>query len=144
MPTIPLNELKAEIDHDPTGLGLPAMRDAGSDALIASTLNEVQSDIQIEIRLLWSYEMVAQIVPSEYDAVATQLRQRLDMTLGTQRVDIRSPHVRRTLLDAFPAGSTSRANMAALQKRNGSRAEELWGEEAAVTANDVAAAYGRG
>lgn len=55
-------------------------------------------------------------------------------------INVKSANVRAAVLSIFAAGTASRAALAALQTRKGSRAEQLFGSGTRITAEDLAKA----
>ena len=85
-----------------------------------------------------TWEMREAVVQSEYAALSAANRQWLDMILAGERVPTGAGNIRTGLLALFGAGTQTRTNLAALQTRTVSRAEELG--LGLVTPGDVALA----
>lgn len=131
--------LKAEITIDPTGIGLVSPYNAGQDGAVADALNLVRA-VSVTRLFVSSYEVLQNIVPSEWTALAAGPKQQLQTLLACPTLDASNANVRSWFTTIFGAGTQTRTNLAALQTRNGSRAEVLWGEGARISAADVAAA----
>lgn len=136
--------LKAEIDNDPTALGLVLLRNAGNDQGIADALNLVRQAINIDRDLVPAYEVVEAMVASEYASLSAAEKTRIQTIVGAGTIYVKGPNTRAAFAAAFGAGTTSRANLLALQQRKGSRAEQLWGSGTAITNSDVAKALRNG
>jgi len=127
--------LKTELQTDPTGLGYSIVDLAASHAL----LNELRVSIQIAQQMLPATDIIDATVFSELAATsATEQRMYIALT-GAGEVNVESANVRAAFMAIFPSGSTTRANLGALQSRDGSRAEELFGE--AVSLREVEGAF---
>lgn len=126
-------ELKTELDADPTGRGY-----TGVNAEDATLLNEVQGSISIsttEIRMRLVLEAIA---PGDWVGLTDAQRQALRLYASQDAINPNAPNVIAAFVDFF-TGATggTLAALQALQTRPGSRAEELWGEHARVTYEDL-------
>lgn len=124
-----LEDLKTEITTDPLGRGYASL----GDVEIAASLN--RPDRQPNRDTLDAGLLVASIVRSEYAALGNGEKDYLRLIAMAQTLPL-TQTVKVELSAIFPAGSQTRANLVALMKRPGSRAEELgFGH---VTPSDVA------
>lgn len=128
---VDLTELRTELDTDPLGLGYAGM----DDVTAADTINATVRSVEREF--LDSAEVVPAIDPAEWPADQA-VRDHLALVLGLDRVNVREPNIRALFGGAFPAGSNTRDALVALQTRDGTRAEELFGLGASVTPSQVA------
>lgn len=125
--------LKALIDATPDA---KAKADSGDDTGCAAVLNALPAVIdRTEIP---SHEVFEAVVPAEWSAITAAEKQRVQTILGMGTVNFGGPNTRAALGSAFGAGTTTRANLLALQSRAGSIPERDFGRD--VTANDVSAA----
>lgn len=154
--TAQLEQLATEINTDPTAIGYAPHITSGSDNAIADLLNEPRAGITIRRQDISTKELYESIDVADYAALpsnpnATQLsteRRFLAWLSGLQalgRVRLQNDDgtdtpVVKNLLTMFPAGSQTRARIIALATRLGSRAEQLFGANVAVTDDDVAKA----
>lgn len=143
--------LKSELQTDPNAYGYAATN--GNDVAKADLLNLARAAITIRrsdvpAKDLWEAIDVGDYTALQANPTATQLsleRRYLAWmtglpTFGTVRIlndDGSNGPVAANLLAMFPAGSTTRARIVALASRNGSRAEQLFGQGVVVTAQDV-------
>lgn len=129
--------LRIELDTDPLGLGYAGK----TSQQIADILNQVRQAIDRDIGVVPAWRLVAAVNPDEWAALPAQEKQRLALFVSAGFVDTQSANVRSALSAMFgpAAAPLTRAAIAALQSRKGSRAEQLFG--AAVTPQDVD--YGR-
>uniref|UniRef100_A0A7C4Y4W7 Uncharacterized protein n=1 Tax=Caldisericum exile TaxID=693075 RepID=A0A7C4Y4W7_9BACT len=132
--------LKNEFLTDPKGYGYRTYWDNGQDWKLAELINEVRSDIWIDRDIVPTYEIFEAIVPTEWDALTTAEKQRMQLILSMEQVNVKGENTRLAFQKAFASGTTTRNNLLALLKRNGSRAEELFGAGTVVTWDDVARA----
>jgi hypothetical protein len=114
--------LRAELlGTEPGSLGYTGL----SDQAAADKLNATNTGRTLPRAVIPTWEMREAIVQSEYAAATAANRQWLDMILAGENVTAAPGNIRTGLLAIFAAGSTTRANLAALQTRTVSRAEEL-------------------
>lgn len=130
--------LKAECVADSTALGLAAPFAAGSLNSVAALLNATKAAIRVDRDYVASYEVFEAIVSSEWTALSAANKQLLQTLLACNPVYAKGPNTRAAFLAIFAAGTATRTNLAALQTRDGSRAEQLFGR--LVTVADVEAA----
>lgn len=130
---MPLNyaQLKTELQTDPLTLGYAALLAAGNHGAVADVLNQSRTAVP-------AWEVFDAIVPAEWASLTAQEKQRIQTILSMGTVSVHGTNTRNSFLAAFAAGTTTRSNLAALQTRQGSRAEFLFGQP--VTAADVAQA----
>lgn len=122
--------LKAELTNDPLARGYSGMGDEAA----ANSLNTVNRTINR--RTVPTYEIFEAIVATEYDALTTAVKARVNLLLGLSDVLVNGANAQATLLGAFVAGSATRANLIALAKEPCSRGVELG--LGAITPSDVA------
>lgn len=145
--TAQIATLKTEITTDPRAYGWPALYNAGNDTGLAAALNQPRDGtagtgpaISINRGYITSQELVEAVVQSEMPASANQRDWLIMVTQGDRvRVDTNST-ARTGLLAIFGAATATRANLTAASSRPGSRAEELFGRDVAVSADDIARA----
>lgn len=112
-----------------------------SDGEVADMLNAIDPTILIDRQTITGNEFLNAVVPAEYAALVDPEAKAWVRALFTKdEIDIRSPAIRTIVASLFPVGSTTRANLAALQKRPGSVAEQLFGIGTVVSHVDVAEA----
>jgi hypothetical protein len=131
--------LKTEIQTDPQALGFAAMLAAGSDQPIADALNLVRAGAayQVNREAITSALFISQMDPTEFAALTQAQLLRLEVILTGGTVDINDTRTQSNLLGIFPNPGTTKTNVAALLKRQGSRAEVVLGRGTVVTASDV-------
>ena len=130
--------LKAEVQTDPLALGYATPLAAGNHAALADLLNQVRSGISIDLETVQAWAVFNAIVPAEWAALSAQEKQRIQIILSMGTVSVKGANTRSAFLAAFAAGTTTRTNLAALQTRVGSRAEQLFSQS--VTPADIAQA----
>jgi len=129
--------LKTEITTDPTARGYAAPYAAGSDIEVANLLNEIQAGIEVDVPFLDAWELQGAIVATEFAALDADRRALWSNILVAGRIEVQNTNVRNQILLIWVAGTTTRSNIAALQTRNGSRAEQLFGFGTTVTHSQV-------
>lgn len=110
--------LKAELTNDPIGRNYASLSDEG----VANSLNA--NDRQPNRDTLEAGYLVASIVQAEYGTLSAAQKDYLRLIAMAQTLPLTAT-VKQELASIFPANSTTRANLLALMKRPGSRAEEL-------------------
>jgi hypothetical protein len=164
MPLTPaqLTALKNEITDDTVGYGYAPHMVAGSDNALTDLLNRPRDGtdgtppISIRRRNVSSQEIWEAIDVSDFPALtgtptAAQLsseRRNLAWLTGLASIptirllndDGSNTPIIANLDRLFPAGTNSRTRLVALGSRFGSRAEQLFGRDVMVTAEDVARA----
>jgi len=111
--------LKTEITTDPAGLGYAGKTDQ-QIADIMNTRNRSVNRITVP-----AYEVWEAIVPAEWAAVSAQEKQRVQTILSMGTVSVLGANTRASFAAAFAAGTTTRANLVALQTELKTRGEEL-------------------
>ena len=141
MPTV--QQVKAELDADPLGLGYAALESAQNWNGLVALLNQVPRQV-IDRRMVRIQELTEAIVYSEFATRSAGERDALlwIATTSDQALDPQNPNVRAFFAGTFsgPGGALTRANLIALQTRQGSRAEFLWGDGVIVNDSLVEAA----
>lgn len=142
MPTPTVEQLASEISTDPAGLRLPILAQQARDHAIAAVLNLVRQGVSYEVfrGSIESYEIINATNPAEWTALSSAEKQRYQTIVGAGKVDTSSANVRAAFLAMFAAGTTTRTALIALGKRQGSRAEVLWGPDTTITPEQVGAA----
>jgi hypothetical protein len=128
---IDLAALKTELLTDPTGRGYAAPLATGTDWMAADLLNAVQAGISIDRGVIPAYEIINATVASEWTALSAAERQRYQTLTGAGQVDSSNANVRAAFAAMFAAGPT-RTALTALLTRQGSRAEQLFGQSVSV------------
>ena len=111
--------LAAELKNDPLNRGYAAM----TDQQIVDSLNAVDRTLPRDA--VPTSEVFEAIVPEEYAALTAAQKASVNLILSLDSVRVNGANTRGALLDAFGPGKTTRANLAALQTRPVSRAEEI-------------------
>lgn len=138
---IDLAALKAELVADPSALGYAAPLASGGDNTLADLLNAPRAGITVYRGIIDGREIVSATTPAEFLALTTaQQSLYLAITGASGGVDTSNALVRSAFTTMFAAGTATRAALAALAIRSGSRAEQLWGAGTVVDYMTVAAA----
>lgn len=128
-----LAALKTELTTDPAVLGYASHITAGRMGELAKLINEVRGTIVISRGVIETHEIFEATDPTEWGALSADEKQRYQGILSMGTVDVDGDNVRDAFLAMFAAGSTTRANLAALRTRDGSRADELFGSDVSFT-----------
>jgi hypothetical protein len=132
---IDIAELKTEIQTDPLALGLTFDEPQGT----ADKLNLVRPTIAIERTGLQGLELQKSVIGAEFVALSSEKRDAwltLMIIATSDGLDAADSAIMAQIQQIW-TGTTTLTNLAALQSRDGSRAEQLWGEGGNVTAKNV-------
>jgi len=138
--TAQIAALKAELQADPAGLGYATPYGLGDDAGVARILNTVQPGVAYSIfkNAIPLRDMVANVASAEFTTLtATQLAQLQFLFLGASSVDASDLNTRNIITAIFAGKTATLTNFATLAKRQGSRAEVLFGIGVSVSDSDV-------
>jgi hypothetical protein len=111
--------LKSELDDDPEGRGYSGMTDAEA----ADDLNAEYREANVES--VTGQQIFEAAFPAEYDALSAGQKATFHAIVGMGDILVNGTNTKAALLAIFATGTTTRANLAALQKRPVSRATEL-------------------
>src|SRR5262245_29627954 len=139
------DQLKTELQTDPLTLGYnidPTYYvQNNNDAALAPMLNAMGTGTAFQVdNVITNAQLWGAIVSDELTALVTQQRTLLQIALQVPSYDLGVTETKKKLGDIFPAGSVTRSNLQALQKRQGSRAEVLFGRGTTIRIADVACA----
>jgi len=140
-----VQKLHDELTTDPLALGYnvdPTFYVThNDDAALTPMLNEVRTGTAFQVNnVISSAKLWEVIVSDELTALAATQRTLLQIALMVTSFDLGISEVQKKLGDIFPAGSVTRSNLQALQKRQGSRAEVLFHRGMTITIANVACA----
>lgn len=133
-----LLQLKTELETDPSGLGYAGPWAAGDNGTLTAILNEIRPGITVEIAEADPQSVQACVVASEYAAISDVQRRAWGCIVGLPTIPVKNAAIRAQILAIWAAGTATRANLAALQTRPGSRAEQLFGAGTVVSHQDIA------
>ena len=111
--------LKTEIETDSLSRGYSGM----TDLEVATDLNIVYREV--DVQSVSGQEIFETVIPSEYNALTDKQINLLHAIMGMGSILVNGTNTRTALLTMFGAGTTTRSNLGALQKRDVSRAQEL-------------------
>src|SRR3990172_2184325 len=130
---ITLSALKSEIDSDPTALGYAGK----NDQEVADLLNTLNPSIRIDRDIVSTWEVIEATVPSEWASLSADEKNRYGIFASLGTINLKGTNIRNAFGAMFAAGTTTRANLIAIQKRDGTRAEQLFGSGVGVSLLDV-------
>lgn len=156
---MPINDavLKTEIDTDPNGYGLVAMRDEGNDQGIADALNLERDTITVKRTDVTAAEIFQSVnmadmpaLPTNPNAAALSQERRdlawltglgaIDRALRLINDDGTNTQIRANLARIFSTATQTRDRLEALGTRIGSRAEQLFGAGTSISHSHVSTA----
>lgn len=140
-----LSALRTEFLTDPIGFGFSTMIAAGNDVGLAETMNSVTRNASlaavstIEISQVTALVLQQQVVGTEYLALSQGARDLWNaiLTTATEGLVISNTLIRGQVTAIWSAGTTTRSNLSALQRRRAARAEILGGEGTVTLVNDA-------
>ena len=137
-----IDELKKELQSDPNNLGFASAITAGDENAVADLLNAKRSGggYQVDRDPVTPSEVFAAMDPGDFALLTTTDLARLQVILSVPRIDLTVSSIQTMVTNVFTLGAVSRQSLVLLQKREGSRAEVLWGPGTVVTTNQVDAA----
>ncbi len=122
---IDLVALASELTNDPLALGYVNRDPVGNH----EKLNQIRTTIQIDRDIIPSYEVLDATIPAEYTAISASEKEIYTLFVSAGEINVRSANTRSALAAMFLGGTTTRTNLRALQSNNGSRAQQLFGEQ---------------
>ena len=145
-----ISQLATELNTDPAGLGYSPLVAAGRDAALVDALNQVRPGgaFQVDRERVPTWAIFGSIDAAEFLALTATQREQLLVLLNAGQVDLSNANIRNILVccgagagtGIFANPSATRTNLIALAKRQGSRAEVLWGSGTVVNGRDVSLA----
>jgi len=141
---IDLPSLRAEIESGPLAVELAPHVTAGSMQAIADILNRKDSCCQVD-NFVTVFDLEEAVDPADWpQSGADQWRRDLwrDILLSVgleEGINANATNLRAKVLLVFDPATNTRTNLMALQTRNGSRIEELFGVGVSVSHKQVAA-----
>jgi len=143
---IDLAVLKTEINTDPTGLGLPALVTAGNHTEIARLLNEVKASIQVD-NFVSAFDIEEAVDPADWPTPSNVQWKRdlwrdvlLSISSEVGEINANATNLKAKVQLVFDPATSTRTNLAALQTRDGSRIQELFGSDEQVSHGTVSEA----
>ena len=112
-------KLKVELTVDPLARGYAGM----SDTQAADSLNALNRTVNVAS--VTGQDIFEAVVPGEYAALTADQKSLLHALIGMGTIKVNATNTKAALLAMFGAGTTTRANLVALQKTPCSRATEL-------------------
>lgn len=136
---ITIAALKTEFTTDPTGLGYAAFLANGSDQSLADTINLPRASIQVGNENVGAFQLIGAINHTDFAALTALLLAKLQVLLLPGFVDATNANTQAIITDLVSAASAgTKTAVAALMTRNGSRAEQLFGNNQVVTIQQAA------
>ncbi len=137
--TVPFSiaALHAELVTDPAGLGY--VLDSGDQNALADLLNVWRpgGSYQVDRDPVTVSQVFSVVAPDDFAALTSTQLAQLQTIFTLPTVNLAVGNVRDNLAGIFGTNSVTQQAILALQKREGSRAEALWGKGAFVTVNEI-------
>jgi hypothetical protein len=111
-----LQTIKTELDTDPLTLGYSGMDDATAAAKLREVPASSETGRQRNRAEVQSYEVFEATLKSEWEALGATDKSLYDTMLSMGLINVEGSNTRTTFLALFGAGTTTRANLSALQK----------------------------
>lgn len=132
---------------DPAGVGYQPELNEGSYTDVARMQNDVDHYAgTIDRAVIAPEEFQCGVVAREWQALAQREFDMWSDLLGLGQIPVRDPNLRQQVRAIWPArpdpdpdpeAQNTLENLAALQRRPGTRAEEIWGDGSLTTADDI-------
>lgn len=131
--------LRAELLTDPAQLGYAGAVSEGDQNELVLLVNMARAGggYQVNRAPVTPSEVFASIDSDDFLTLTTTDLARLQVILTVPRIDLSAGRIRAMVANVFQTGSATRQELAALQMREGSRAEVLWGAGKIVTLNEI-------
>lgn len=136
-------QLKSELATDPQALGYAAAFAAGDHGTPASLINLVRAGAayQVDRELIPAHMLFASVDATEFAALTTLQLTQLSAILASGQIDLSKANIRTMLSAIFPSGGPTRTALIALAKRQGSRAEVLFGPGTTLSNQHISQAW---
>jgi hypothetical protein len=132
--------LNTELTNDPKNRGYAVPMAAGDTGEVARLLNEQLPTESVERASITPQEAQAAVDVADFKALTAGAQRAWLAIVGLPEVPVKNPQIRAQVAAIWGPGTATRANLVALQTRDASRAEVLFGEGISVTHLDVARA----
>lgn len=140
--SITIAALITEINTDPTGLGLVALKNAGNATQLVVVLNQVRAGIVVTREPVTASFLFSRIDPTEFEALTAIQLQRLQVILTVPELNLNDLSTRTILANIFVSRPTTLGNLNQARNRLGSRIEQLAGTGTLVDIEQISKAIG--
>ena len=132
--------LNTELTTDPAVLGYAVHVAAQAHAHLASMLTDLAiHSATVDVTTVSVVDVQCAVVGSEWAALTTNQLLLWQTILQLQEgIPTFHANMKAQIQEIWGVGTTTRANLAALQTKTGTRAEELWGDGSRITPSNVA------
>jgi hypothetical protein len=134
--------LRNEVETDPNNYGFAALRANGNDTQIISLLNQVRANIAITVSSM-EFNAFMRAMMSQLATLSTAQGTQMQI-IGLGGLVYLGDSATRTYLEGVYSAVGPKAQLQALYTRQGSRAEQLFGENTILTLDDLVIARGAG
>ncbi len=125
--------LASELTNDPSGLGYINGDPLGN----TEKLNLIRTAIKIDRDLVPSHEVLDATVVADYNDLTAAEKERYALFISAGEINVRSANTRAAFLAMFAGGTATRTNLGAIQTKDSSRAEQLFGVGTRVSINRI-------
>lgn len=134
-----LSALATELLADPASLGYSAAVAAGDDNAVFALINTSRAggEYQQDRDAVTPDQLFAVLDPTEFSLVTATGLARLQTVLSLPLIDLAVSNIKAMMDAIFPLAGATQQALAVLQKRQGSRAEALFGRGFIVTVNHI-------
>ena len=137
-----VSALQSELFLDPVRIGYAPWISAGDHNGVYDLVNRPTSGgaFQVNRDPVVPEIMFGEMDPADFEAMTTTQLARLQVLMVLPSINLADTSTKAIVDGLFANGSVTRQQLSLLQKREGSRAEVLWGEGCIVTLNQIAQA----
>ena len=135
-----LQQLKTDITSGTLSSTFAPLVSAENWDAIAAMYNDVANGGLIDRNTVTVFDLQSAVVGSEYIALTVGQRDLwncLIIACSSSSIPLKNSNLRGQVAAVFGAGTTSRTNLLALQQRQGTKAEVLYGDGTVITPSDV-------
>ena len=134
------DRVKYKVRYD-TDIAATNLSAGDSDQVVTDYYNAADVSPDLEIRA--SREQIVEAVDvTEFKALPAAIRDAVTLTMLPDSVVIRGSNARAIILDAFPGGTTTRANLLTLQTQLETTAERTRAQRGGILGNSLAVSLG--
>jgi hypothetical protein len=141
MATFSIEALHAELFTDPMGLGYNTSGDDdNAPSAMLNTIREGEAYL-VDRDPVPTTEVFSLAAPDDFSALTDTQLARLQAIFTLQTINLADDNVRTNLANIFGNNSPTQHAIVAFRKRQGSRAEVLWGPGTVVMSDQVKQAF---
>lgn len=142
--TVVLSTLRTELLTDPASIGYAPYVSNGTFSILTSLINSVSANAHtvtsvVAVSRVASFDLQVAVVAGEFLALSAghQALWNAALTAAVNGIAISNTTFRQQVTTVWSAGTTTRANLVALQERPCTRGETLFGERTQVGVDQI-------